>query len=175
MRSRYKVVEAGAYFVTSSIIEWIEIFQDEEYCEIIIDELKFRRRRNEMKLFGYIIMPNHMHLIISSEKLSDVVRSIKSYTARKIIDQLKDRKSELLLKKFEICKQEFKIQSKYQIWQEGFHPKLIMNDKEFEQKIEYIHNNPVKNGLINSPDEWKYSSYKNYSGGSALIEIDNFI
>ena len=135
-------------------------------------ELKYRRDKGQIKLFGYVIMPNHIHLIISSEKISNIMRSIKSYTARKIIDDLILKENENVLNQLKILKKKSKIQSEYQMWQEGFHPKLIISEKEFRQKLDYIHYNPVSKGLIDEPQNWKYSSYSNYFGGDVLIEID---
>ena len=63
MRSRYKVVQEGVYFITSTVIEWINMFNKDRYCNIIIDELKYRGDKKQMELYGYVIMPNHIHLI----------------------------------------------------------------------------------------------------------------
>jgi len=172
MRTKYKVIEEGIYFVTSSIINWINIFKDVEFRNIIIDELVYRRKNGQLKIYGFIIMPNHMHLIISSKNLSNVMRNIKSYTACKIIDKLKENENIDILNKFREEKQGFKNQSEFQVWQEGFHPKLIINDEEFEQKMNYIHYNPVKNELIDLQEKWKFSSYNNYNGGEIVMEID---
>lgn len=172
MRSRYKIIQEGIYFVSSSVLGWISIFNQDCYSDILIMELKYRRDKGQIKLFGYVIMPNHIHLIISSEKISNIMRSIKSYTARKIIDDLILKENENVLNQLKILKKKSKIQSEYQMWQEGFHPKLIISEKEFRQKLDYIHYNPVSKGLIDEPQNWKYSSYSNYFGGDVLIEID---
>ena len=70
-----------------------------------------------------------------------------------------------------MCKKS-KVQSEHQLWQERFHPKLVISEKEFHQKLDYIHRNPISNGLVEEPNKWKYSSYNNYYGGDTIIEID---
>ena len=67
-----------------------------------------------------------------------------------------------------------KIQSKHQIWQEGVHPQIIESYEVAMQKIEYIHYNPVKKGLVEKPEYWKYSSASNYEYNNGVIEIDKY-
>ena len=175
MRSRYKIVEEGTYFVTSTLLDWVDLFSDEKFANIIIEELKFRLAKKELQLYAYVIMPDHFHLIISSNDIRGVMRRIKSYTAKRIIQELvsNTNESNTILKLFKKNKLHSKPDSKYQVWQEGYHPKLIMTDDEFGQKIYYIHNNPVKKGFVKLPEEWKYSSYRNYYGFDELaIEFE---
>jgi putative transposase len=172
MRTRYKAPIEGTYFVTSTIVNWIKIFSLDGFPEIIIEELKFRREKEQINLYGYVIMPDHFHLIISSENIPKVMRSIKSYTAKKILNKLKEKNLTTILKELKNLKPEFKSQSEYQVWQEGFHPKMILGDKEYEQKMNYIHNNPVVRGLVESPGEWKYSSYNFFFGDSCILNMD---
>jgi putative transposase len=172
MRSRYKANIEGTYFITSTIINRIKIFSLDGFPEIIIDELKFRRDKQQLKLYGYAIMPDHIHLIISSEDIPKVMRSIKSFTAKKILDKLKEKNIITILNELKSIKPEFKTQSEYQVWQEGFHPKMITSVKEYGQKMDYIHNNPVAKELAELPEQWKYSSYNYYYGDSYLLEMD---
>ena len=173
MRSRYKVVQEGIYFITSTVTGWIKIFNEDSYCKIIIDELKYRKNKKQMDLYGYVIMPNHIHLIITANRLSNLMRSFKSHTARKIINDLIKEKNDDVLNKIKLLKKKSKAQSEYQLWQEGFHPKLVVSEKELRQKLDYIHLNPVRSGIIDEPQEWKYSSYNNYYGGNIIIEMDS--
>ena len=70
-------------------------------------------------------------------------------------------------------KKRYKINSDFQVWQEGFHPQLIQSEEMLLQKIVYIHQNPIKRGLVDRPEEWRYSSARNFiCGDSSVIEID---
>jgi REP element-mobilizing transposase RayT len=118
-------------------------------------------------------MPNHIHLIISSNDIIKFVKEFKSYTARAIIKQLKSDNNIEMLKQFIYGKKDYKKESTYQLWQEGYHPEYIYNMIMFNQKADYIHNNPVRKGLVTRPEEWKYSSATNYILGKGIIEIDS--
>ena len=176
MRSRYKTYnQEGVFYVTSSIVNWINIFSEDIYFNILIDTFNFRRLKGEIKLFGYVIMPSHFHLIMHSINVSRAMQNIKSYTAAKIIEQLKRDLKFVILEMLKENKQEFKNDSTYQVWQEGFHPQLIISNKMLLQKLEYIHNNPIRAGLCEKAEDWKYSSARNYYLDKGLVEIDSFI
>ncbi|MBL7149447.1 MAG: transposase [Candidatus Cloacimonetes bacterium] len=175
MRSRYKFIEEdGIYFVTSTITEWIPVFVSESYFQIIIDSLEFCREKKKMKLHAYVIMENHVHLIVSGENLSDTLKSFKMFTATEIIKQLKFAKKEWLLHQFEFYKKRTKKESIYQVWQEGLHPQLVNEEDIFIQKVEYIHENPVRRGYVIQPEYWKYSSAGYYiTGEKGVMGIDD--
>ncbi|OHB85244.1 MAG: transposase [Planctomycetes bacterium RIFCSPHIGHO2_02_FULL_38_41] len=173
MRSRYQVIKnSGVYFITSTIIEWIPVFTKREYFDIVVQSLSYCRQSKSLKLFAYVVMDNHVHLIASSDKLSQIIRDFKSYTAREIIKTAKLDERKWLLNQFEYYKKKYKKDSEYQVWQEGFHPQMIMEEEVFRQKVEYIHHNPVKRGFVDQAEHWVYSSARNYSIGEGCIEID---
>jgi len=162
MKSRYKIVESdGVYFITSTIVEWIPIFTNEDIFQIIADSLNYCIKEKELNIYSYVIMPNHLHLIASAKDFSESMKSFKRYTAKEIIQYFKKSKYEWVLNQLHFFKKRNKIESEYQVWQEGFHPQLISSYKMLEQKIHYIHNNPVKKGFVNEPKCWKYSSANN--------------
>lgn len=173
MRTRYKIFDSNApYFVTFTTVEWIPIFTSEKYCDIIIDSFSFCREHKSTKVHAFVIMDNHLHVILSCSNLPGVVRDIKSFTARELIASIKSDNKTWLLNQLEFYKGKSKTESKYQLWQEGYHPEEIFSEKIFVQKAEYIHNNPVKRGLVRVPEHWKYSSACNYIGATGVIDID---
>lgn len=173
MRSRYKIVGNGnQYFITSTIVEWIPVFTEKIFCDIIIHSLTYCRQRKGLRLFAYVVMDNHIHLLASSDKLSETIRDFKSYTAREIIRTAGENQRTWLLNQFEFYKKNHKKVCEYQVWQEGFHPQLIVNEDVFRQKVVYIHHNPVRRGLVEDAEHWVYSSAKNYLSGEGCIEID---
>ncbi len=100
MRTRYKPYnKEGVYFVTSTVVEWHSFLNSDEIYQIILDEFKFRRENKSIKLYGYVLMPNHFHCIIYSENINKIMQMIKSYTARKIIDKFinEERNEELAI------------------------------------------------------------------------------
>ncbi|MBX7045257.1 MAG: transposase [Ignavibacteria bacterium] len=176
MRSTYKVHnQQSVYFITSTIVNWINIFTSEKYFNILIEALNFYVEKQKLSVIAFVIMKNHFHMICKSENLTETIRLIKSYTAKKIISEL-ERDNPKLLKIFTEYKKDYKIKSTYQIWQEGFHPQEVINNQILKQKIEYIHNNPVKAGYCNLSDEWKYSSSEFYfTGKKSMIKIERLI
>jgi REP element-mobilizing transposase RayT len=156
-------------------VEWIPVFTKREYFEVIIDSLKFAQKKKGLKLFSYVILDNHFHMIISANGISKTVQSIKAYSAKQILKLLHYQRKFWLLNQFRYYKKRFKPQSTYQVWQEGYHPKLIRGMRMFNQKMNYIHNNPVKLGLVDRPEYWRYSSARNILlGDHSVITIDRY-
>ena len=124
-----------------------------------------------MRLFGYVILENHLHFIAAAERLSDEVGDFKSFTARKIIDHLQERRERTLLRQLVAEKDPLRVDRPYQLWQEGSHPEQITSDEMMVQKLEYIHNNPVKRGYVDDPAHWRYSSARNYLGLPGLLAV----
>jgi REP element-mobilizing transposase RayT len=116
-------------------------------------------------------MENHFHIIVQSKELSEKIRHFKSYTAREIINIFKQKKRTRLLRQLKNAKLTYKTESTHQIWQEGFHPKQIIGDDMIIQKVEYIHKNPVKRGYVDHPEDWRYSSARNYAQLKGLIPV----
>ena len=163
MRSRYRFTEdQNTYFVTATIVEWIPIFTSSVYCDLIIDSLKFCDTKEKFTLHAWVIMDNHIHLIISGEGLSDGIRDFKSFTAKCILEQLRVDNKTWVLNQFEYYKKRNKTHTNYQVWQEGVHPQAITSEEMFRQKLNYIHFNPVKKGLVDDPVHWIYSSARDY-------------
>ncbi|WP_373536650.1 transposase [Microcoleus sp.] len=173
-RSRYKVIysENQPHFVTCTIINWIPVFIQPEIVQIVLNSLSFMQREKRLALHGYVLMENHLHLIVTSSELSTQMRNFKSFTARSIIDLLEKNKTTNILDQLEFYKKLHKKNQKYQLWQEGFHPQAILNEEMLLQKLEYIHNNPVRRGYVDDPACWRYSSYRNYLDRDGLLVVD---
>jgi len=100
-----------------------------------------------------------------------VTARFKSFTARRIIDELDKRGYKILLDELGFFKLRHKIDQTYQLWQEGSHPQQIQSDEMMLQKLEYMHNNPIRRGYVEQASHWRYSSARNYEGGKGLIEV----
>lgn len=177
MRSSYKIHTPDAvYLITSTIVNWIDIFTSEKYFNILIDAVNFYINKKKLKVYSYVIMKNHFHMICRSENLTHTIRLIKSFTAKKIISELEIEKRTDLLKYFKESKKEYKKGRTYQIWQEGFHPQEIINNGVLKQKIEYVHLNPVKRNYCLNSIDWKYSSAEFYETGTqSVIPIERIV
>jgi REP element-mobilizing transposase RayT len=171
-RSRYRIFETEyPYFMTGTIVGWAPVFTRPETFDLIYDSWRFLQRERQFRLFAYVILENHLHLIASAPDLSAVMRHFKSFTARQIIDLLESRGVRVLLQQLRPLKLRHKKESENQVWQEGNHPQQIRGEDMMQQKIEYIHNNPVVRGYVDEPLHWRHSSARNYAGQPGLIEV----
>ncbi|MEX0714969.1 MAG: transposase [Planctomycetaceae bacterium] len=171
-RSRYRIFETEyPYFMTCTIVGWLPVFTRPEAAEIIYDSWRYLQRERDFKLFAYVILENHLHLIAAAPELADVMQRFKSYTARRIVDLLERRAARVLLRQLRFHKSPHKTESEYQVWQEGSHPKQIRSDRTMWQKLEYSHNNPVARGYVDDPVHWRYSSARNYARQPGLIDV----
>jgi putative transposase len=173
MRSRYKIAELESpHFITCTIVEWLPVFTRARYLDIITASLTFCRRQKGLQLHAYAILDNHLHMVVSSDNLPQVIRDFKRHTAKEILAAVSQENKLWLLKQFEFFKGVHKGHSHHQVWQEGSHPQAIINDDMLRQKLDYIHYNPVRIGLVDRPEDWRYSSARNYFGQDGVLEID---
>ncbi len=173
MRSRYKIAELNSpHFITCTIVGWLPVFTRQKYFEIITASLTFCRQEKGLRLHAYVILDNHLHLAVSSNSLSQVIRDFKRHTAKEILAVAQQDNKLWLLKQFEFFKCGHKGESQHQVWQEGVHPQAITTEDMLRQKLDYIHYNPVKVGLVDRPEDWRYSSARNYFGQDGVLEID---
>jgi putative transposase len=171
-RSRYRIFETEyPYILTCTIVGWLPVFTRPEAVQILFDCWAFLRQNRGFKLYGYVVLENHLHLIASAPDLSNAMKSFKMDTARQVIELLTRHGAEMLLRHLRAHKLRHKTKSEYQVWQEGSHPKQVGNDEMMRQKLEYLHNNPVKRGYVDDPVHWRYSNARNYAGLPGLVEV----
>jgi putative transposase len=172
MRTRYRIFDtAKPHFMTVTVNGWLPVFTKPETVVIVLESWRYLIKNDSFLLYAYVILENHIHLIASAPDLANVMKRFKMFTARKIIDLLKERNSATLLRHFQALKRDHKTQSDYQLWEEGFHPQEITVDEMMRQKVEYIHLNPVKRGYVDDPTHWRSSSARNYAGQPGLIDV----
>jgi REP-associated tyrosine transposase len=171
-RSRDRIFEdEHSYFLTCTVVAWLPVFARPNFVEIIFDFWRFLQKERGVRIFGYVLLENHLHWIASGHDLSDQVSRFKSYTARRIIDGLEQCGFTTLLEELRFFKLRHKIDQTHQLWQEGSHPQQIQNDEVMTQKVEYMHLNPVRRGYVDDPLHWRYSSARNYADREGLIEV----
>ena len=160
------------HFVTSTVVEWIPVFASAAYNSVITDSLVFCREHKGLLLHAYVVMDTHIHLMVTAPDISTFMRNFKSFTGKKIIELLEADNKAWVLARLEFFKKCYKMESVHQIWQEGFHPQLISTEEMLRQKVDYLHHNPVRRGLVSSPEHWVYSSASNYLLGNGVIKVD---
>ncbi|PSG90752.1 REP-associated tyrosine transposase [Aurantibacter aestuarii] len=171
--------ELGAYFISFATVNWVDVFTRINYFDIVIESLNYCRKYKGMEIYGYCLMTNHVHLIFraSNSNPSDLIRDFKGFASRKILKTIKENpqesRKEWLLNLFFNAGQSKSNVSNMQFWQQNNKPIEVWSLKVFEQKLTYIHENPVKSGFVTNPTDWKYSSARNYANNDqTVIEID---
>jgi REP element-mobilizing transposase RayT len=162
MAFAYSIKDQGAvYFVTFTVHQWVDIFTRPIYRDILLESLRYCQETKGLKIFAWVIMSNHIHLIVRSqdENLSDIIRDLKKFTSKKIVKAIEDnphesRKEWLLLA--------LKVENKIWFWEEGYHGVEINSIEMFESKVNYIHLNPVRNGLVKNAEDYLLSSAKDF-------------
>ena len=178
MSRKYKIRDQGAiYFVTFATVYWIDVFTRLLYKEIVVDSLNYCIENKGLKVYAWVIMSNHVHLIIGSddEKIEHILRDLKKFTSKAIIEAISDNHQESgkewMLWMFERAGKKNPNNIKYQFWQQNNQP-IVLNDKyTFEQKLNYIHNNPVRSGFVDNPVAYPYSSAIDYSGLKGYVKV----
>ena len=94
---------------------------------------------------------------------------LKRHTARRILELLEAERCEWLLNQLRYFRAAHKVESEHQVWQEGSHPQAMVSDEMMLQKLEYLHNNPVKRGLVAAPEHWRYSSAHGWCAGATTM------
>ena len=177
---------AGIYFVTFTVIHWIDLFTRREYRDILIDSLKYCQEKKGLLVHAFVIMSNHIHLIVSrkedGEPLSGIIRDFKKFTSRELIKAIQtvpESRREWLLRSFAYAGKRNTNNKDYQVWQQDNHPVELVTPQFTKQKLDYIHMNPVVAGIVFSPVEYVYSSATAYFGRAAecpleivILEID---
>ncbi len=157
-----KAINDNSYFVTFTVVGWIDVFTREDYCRIIIESLEFCRKTKGLRIYAYVIMPSHIHAVLEAPLLTDVIRDFKAHTARSILkaveSNITESRREWLLHMFKYFAKYESQNETYQFWQKTSHPIALTDIKIFDQKVEYIHNNPLVAGLVTEAEYWRYSS-----------------
>ncbi|MFK5976719.1 MAG: transposase [Sulfurovum sp.] len=174
-RSRYKILEpTHPHFVTCTVLNWIPLFTNTQSVQIILDSLDYLQKSDNLKIYAYVILENHLHLIVQSDDIAKTMAKFKAHTARTLIKLLIDKNVETILKQLQFYKKAHKKDREYQLWQEGINPKLIQSDAMMIKLINYIHHNPIKRGYVDVAWHWRYSSARDYEGVKGLVEVERF-
>lgn len=180
MALKYKINDQQAfYFVTFTVVNWIDIFTRDNYRQIFIDSAKYCQQNKGLLVSSWVIMTNHVHMIIGSKgnKIEDIIRDLKSYTSRHIRLEIEncsyESRKEWLMSMLKKAGYNNSNNNDFQLWQQNNHPIEMSQSEMMTQRVNYIHNNPVKAGFVIDPVHWKWSSAYDYSGGKqGLIDLE---
>jgi len=177
MKEGYVIRDQSAiHFITATVVDWVDVFTRKAYRDSIIECLDYCIKNKAMLVYGYVIMSNHIHLIIQSRdgKLSDLVRDFKKFTAKQILEKIQiepESRREWILERFQKATESHTRNKNYQFWQYGNHAEEIYSHEFMWSKLDYIHLNPVRAGIVEKASEYIYSSASNYVNGKGILEV----
>jgi len=169
MAFAYRIKDQQAcYFLTSTVTQWVDVFTRKMYVDMVIDSLRYCQLEKGLDLYGWVIMSNHIHLIARcrpGHTMSGFIRDFKKFTAKKIVAAIdanpqESRKNWLLWL--------FRQNEEISFWQDDYHAEEILSKRFFDQKLHYIHENPVRAGYVYRAEDWVWSS----AGSRALVLCD---
>ncbi len=182
MKRRRYLIDDSEYpiFVTTTIVQWIPVFSVREIAEYSLGKLEDIRRELNAIIYGYILLPSHLHVILQSHlkgTLSVFMKRWKGNTANRILAYCKINNGNWL-KKFVENAQIHNLSKRqtHQVWQPRFDEKAIRDDSEFIAKLNYMHGNPLKHNLVDDCQDYPYSSFADYNGGKndfVSVECDH--
>jgi REP element-mobilizing transposase RayT len=169
--------QEGLYYLTFQVVGWVDIFSRQVYKDIIIANLRYCQQNKDLVVFAYVIMSNHVHLMLQSQNgtISQTIRDFKSYTSKVILETIAERnesRKEWMLNYFEYAAKKHKRNSKYQFWTHENHAVHVYSDNFIGQKVDYIHMNPVRAGIVKEPEDYVYSSASNYASMDSILEVE---
>jgi putative transposase len=170
----------GIHFISFAVVEWVDVFTRKEYRDIVVDSLKYCQQARGLQIYSWCIMSNHVHLIVSAKQndLSDILRDFKKYTAKEIIRAITSHSGESrkdwMLEIFRKAGGSNSRNATHQFWRQDNQPKELFSLGFSNEKLDYVHNNPVTAGIVEKAEEYLYSSAKDYYEGKnvGLIEIE---
>lgn len=168
----------SVYFITFSVTDWVDVFIRLNFKNIIAESLEYCRKNKGLKLFAWCLMTNHIHMICTTEppfEMSDFMRDFKKHTAKAVlydIQSLPESRREWMLYRFEFAGKYDNRVNKYRFWQDKSHPIELTTTEMIEQRMNYIHENPVRAGIVAVAEDYLFSSARNYAGLSSVVEID---
>ena len=167
------------HFLTLTVVEWVDVFTRKDYRDIFINSVKYCQEKKGLMIYGWCVMSSHVHLLASARNnnLSDVIRDLKKFTSKKIVEAItcndyESRKEWML----SILRKQALMNSHnthYQFWIQDNQPKECYSAKFTIQKLNYVHNNPVDAGIVGKPEEYLYSSARDYHAQKrcGLLEV----
>jgi len=168
--------QAGLHFLTFTVVGWVDVFTRQSYRDIILDSLRYCQKEQGLIIYGYVIMSNHLHIIARAENgnLSKVIHNFRKFTATKILAEIQvgtESRMEWMIKVFAYFAKYKSNYKHFQFWKKDFHPIELSSNGWIRQKLDYIHLNPVKAGIVARPEQYLYSSASNYVNGTGLLDV----
>ena len=180
MSVKYKIRDQEKlHFLSFATVEWVDVFTRTMYKDVIVDSLKYCQENKGLLLYAWVIMTNHVHLIISSKegiKQEDIIRDLKKHTSKQLLKLIEENSRESrrnwMMRTFKRAGEKNSNNKYYQFWRQDNHPIELTTNEMMEQRLDYIHHNPVVEGIVDEPEYYLYSSARDYAGMKGMLELN---
>lgn len=181
MSEKYKVRDQSRqYFITFATAGWVDVFTRREYKDMLLDSIRHCQREKGLLVYAWCLMTNHLHMIIGRQgeaNMEEIIRDLKKFTATQICKAIesnpKESRKEWMLELFRRFGQETGKHHRYKFWQGEFHPIELNTNKMMDDRLQYIHNNPVEAGIVYEAESYLYSSAIDYgTNRKGLLEVE---
>ena len=166
------------YFTTTTVVDWVDVFTRPLYKQIVVESLMYCQKHKNLEIYAWVLMTNHLHMIVGvgSGELSDVLRDFKKFTSKKLVTAImnndKESRREWMTDRFWFRANNDKKVNEFKFWQDGNHVEQIYTTEFLAQKLSYIHLNPVRQEIVDRPEDYLYSSARNYAGERGIIDVE---
>ncbi|TVZ26983.1 REP element-mobilizing transposase RayT [Gillisia sp. Hel_I_86] len=178
MSTKYKATTTEeAFYITITTVGWIDVFTRLNQKQVIINALQYCQQNKGLEIYAYCLMSNHIHLLCQGTNgfiLSSIIRDFKKFTSKKIIQTINEEpesRREWMLNYFKKSCEHLKREQQYKVWQNGYHAEIVKSNWFIKQKVNYIHNNPVKAKIVALPEDYYFSSARNYADLENDLEV----
>ena len=167
----------ATYFLTFTVTDWVDVFTRKDYKIEIVNSLNYCVKNKGLSIFAWCLMSNHLHLVCRAEdgfKISDIIRDFKKFTSKaivKMIQEIPESRNDWMLYRFEFAGKFDNRITKYKFWQDTNHAVLLDTNEMIDQRINYIHENPVRALIVAHPHEYLFSSAVDYAGEQGLVDV----
>ncbi len=164
MGFKYAIRSDKLHFLTHTVVDWIDVFTRRELANVVVDSLNYCVENKGLEVYVWCLMSSHLHMIVRTaegarDDLSGIMRDFKKFTSKKVVEtisEINESCKEWLLRHFQTGPDSFHV------WQEGRHPIELFTKRFTDQKMDYIHNNPVAAGIVWVPQDYLLSSAGDY-------------
>ena len=180
MPSKYIISDHQApHFLSMATVEWVDVFTRPLYKDIVVDSLRYCQEQKGMVLYAWVIMTNHLHLIAAAKEggnLSNIIRDFKRHTSTHVFKAISDNPQESrrdwMRWIFVSAGKRNSNNKNHQLWQQDNRPIELSTNEMMDQRLEYLHQNPVEAGIVHNAEDYVYSSAIDYAGGKGLLDVE---
>ncbi len=179
MSEKYKFYNPDElYFITTTVVHFIDLFTRPALKHIIVDSLHHCQQHKGLVVYAWCLMPSHLHAVVSRQgtaTLAEIMRDFKKYTSKQIVatlPQINESRRDWLLRAFAGAGESKRRIQNYKVWQDGTHPIELYSATLLRQKLDYVHDNPVVAEIVDEPEDYLYSSARDYTGRPGLLLVE---